>query len=607
MSLLCVSAAGKAADVEKILAGMTTRQKVAQLIVPTVGSRASEKQLANYQMWIKEGVGGMIVMDGRLIPCIERINELQKQSSIPMVISIDGEWGASMRFPEFPYFPKQMQLGSLRKPDLVYEMGRAVGREMRLINVLVNYAPDVDININPKNPVINTRSFGEDREKVAVYGSAYARGMQDEGIIACAKHFPGHGDTQVDSHRGLPVLDFSRERLDSLELYPFQRCINDGIGMIMMGHLQVPALDPTGTVTSVSYPVVTELLKEQMGFQGLVVTDALGMDGVNDAFGGDGPQACLAAYKAGVDILLMPLNIIGCIDLMEAEYNAGRLPDLDQRVLKVLRMKEKLGLFEEGYSPIVNTEGLVEAADSQSDKDLINEISRQSQILVKGPKGKFRLRGRKTAYVALGYGEEKRIIPMDEAAGFNPEADGTENNAKPVKPEDDPNVAKEGGKGGPQDYGARRGIGASGAEIMAATLAKDAHADCYFLPRDFTLEELQELKSQLGGYKKIVLGFHDTDSRPQNNYGIKDPAIYDFIGEWTGESRKQKFYGVYCGSPYALDVMPWYQNFKAFIISFADNKYNCQAAADILTGKLKAQGVLPVRAGGHPAGYSASR
>ena len=574
--------------VDSLLATMTLRQKVAQLFVPTVGSQENPEKVARYESWIKEGVGGMIIMDGRLVPCIDQINRLQAKAAIPMLISIDGEWGASMRFPEFPYFPRQMQLGALQDEELVYKMGIAVGKEMKLIHVGANYAPDVDINCNPANPVINTRSFGEDREKVARYGWAYARGMQEQGIAACLKHFPGHGDTSVDSHRGLPVLEFSRERLDSLELYPFRYCIDQGVQMVMLGHLSVPALDPTGIPTSISKQVVTGLLREQMGFKGLIVTDALGMDGVEAYFDGDGPQTALAAYKAGADMLVMPHDLTGCIDIICKGIESGELSEaeLDEHVRRILSLKEAQGLLSPDYVNFVPLEGLVEAADSEEDKALIAEISRKTSVLVhrKWPFRRLRKCSRKVAYLALGAGEEKRVITMDEAAGFyNPEV-------------------PKGGKGGPGEYSSRRGVGEPGASVFAQTLCETVKADTFFLHRNFTLDELKEMKEQMKGYKTVILGFHDTDTRPQNNYGIKDPSIYDYIGQWA---KEQKLIGVYCGSPYALDVMPWYKDFKAFVIAWADNKYNCRAAAEALTGRIKWSGVLPVRAGGKRAGYKA--
>ena len=207
----------------------------------------------------------------------------------------------------------------------------------------VNFAPVVDVNLHPDVNTIKDRSFGPDKKLVADYGSALMRGMQDGGVVACAKHFPGHGDTEVDSHKALPVLKFPKERLDSVELYPFRRLIKDGVDMVMVGHLLVPALDTLPA--SVSKVVVTDLLRKKMKFKGLIITDALGMEGVLEPFGGSSAKATLAAYKAGVDILLMPDNVSESIDLI-VDYigdDHKRLKDLDARVSRVLALKWKCG------------------------------------------------------------------------------------------------------------------------------------------------------------------------------------------------------------------------------------------------------------------------
>lgn len=562
-------------QVEKILSGMTVREKVAQLIVPAVDEHVRNTARRDLQRsYAKEGVGGMIVMDGDLAPFMETMNEVQAMSKIPMMIAIDGEWGVSMRFSEYPYFPKQMQLGALKNPDMIYEMGRAVGKEMKMAHIGVNYAPDVDINCNAQNPVINTRSFGEDREKVARYGMLYAKGMQDEGVSACAKHYPGHGDTSVDSHRALPVLNFSRSRLDSLELYPFRYLSENGVDMIMLAHLSVPALDPSGMPTSVSKPVI-DMLRNEIGFKGLIVTDALSMAGVKGYFENDGPRTCLAAYEAGVDVLLMPANVIGCIDLIQSKIESGELPleDLDNRVRKVLLQKAAQGMLDPDYNRILDVPALCAQVAQAPEKELIARLSEQTIVRVKNSCGKV-LRG-KVAYLALGAGQEKRIPTMDE----------------------DPNKPAEGQGDGPAAYGARRGVGASGAETLSETLGVDS----YFLPRGFKLEDLKEICGKLQGYRTVVIGFHDTDTRPQKNYGIEDPEIYDYIGQWA-ENGKQRLVGVYCGSPYALDVMPWYKDFKQFYIAWADNVYNCSAVGRIIRGESKAQGVMPVSAGGLKCG-----
>lgn len=577
MSLVCSSAlyGADAASprVEKLLAGLSTRQKVAQLFVMSVDSHEGNAALRAKQMeYVKEGVGGLIVMDGSLMPFARTLNELQEMAAIPLMVALDGEWGVSMRFPEFPYFPRQMQLGALSSPELVYEMGRVVAKEMKLVKLGVNYAPDVDINCNPKNPVINARSFGEDREKVARYGWAYAKGMQDEGVSACAKHFPGHGDTQVDSHRGMPVLDFTLARLDSLEMYPFRHLVSNGVDMVMLAHMSVPALDPTGTPTSVSKPVI-DILRKQMGFDGLVVTDALGMDGVSEFFNNDGPRVCLAAYEAGADLLLMAINYKECINLIVSKIESGELPveELDAKVRRVLSQKERQGLLDPLYNPMINIETLEDDMKRLGEKELIQKMS-DNTVLCAHRDGQTLLKG-KVAYLALGAGEEKRVPNMD----------------------DDIYKPREGEGGGPAAYGARRGVGESGAEKMARLLGYDS----FFLPRDFTLDDLKEMKARLARYKTVIVGFHDTDSRPQNNFGIKEPAIYDYIGRW---SRQQRLVGAYFGSPYALDVMPWFRNFGAFYIGWADNVYNCKSVSEVILGQREALGIFPVSAAGIKAG-----
>lgn len=255
-------------------------------------------------------------MNDPLDGAIKRLNEFHAMAKTPLLVTIDGEWGLSMRFDEIPVFPRQMQLGALSSDSLVYEVGKAFGEECNKLNIHVDFAPDIDINNNINNPVINTRSFGEDREKVAKYGIALSKGMASMNVAGSAKHFPGHGDTDVDSHKGLPVLNFTKSRLDSLELYPFRQLIANGVDMVMVGHLEVKALDETGTISSISRRIVTDLLRNEYGYDGIICTDALGMDGVAKASGLDQAHVALEAYKAGVDILLMPEDVENTLDLI---------------------------------------------------------------------------------------------------------------------------------------------------------------------------------------------------------------------------------------------------------------------------------------------------
>ena len=368
-------------QVERTLKKMTTREKIAQLIVSQTDSYifSDGHALMTDTLVEIEGIGGLLVLQDTLPRYLNRMNELQSKSKIPMLISIDGEWGPSMRFGEFPFFPQQMQLGALPSDSLIYEMGLAVAEQCKMVNIHINYAPVVDINVNPKNPVIHARSFGEDRDKVTQYARAYMKGMQDGGIIACSKHFPGHGDTEVDSHKALPVLPFSRERLDSLELYPFRDQIREGVEMVMMGHLHIPVLD--SAVSSISYPIVTELLREELGFDGLIVTDALTMKGVSENLSAE--EIALAAYKAGVDILLKPGDIIASINRLEEAMESGecKKEDLDERVRKVLRLKARFGMLERGYDATVEVDGITERVKKAEHIALIQEMADQSMTI----------------------------------------------------------------------------------------------------------------------------------------------------------------------------------------------------------------------------------
>lgn len=553
MAVLALESApgASAQDIDSLMATMSTRRKVAQLFMPDVYAFEDKGDDAKYLKWVDEGIGGVIIMDGSLLPGMERLNLLQSRAEIPLLVSIDGEWGMSMRFAEFPLWPRQMQLGALRDEDLVYRMGRAVGREMKLIHIGVNFAPVADINVEPANPVINTRSFGEDREKVARFAWAYASGMQDEGVSACVKHFPGHGDTRTDSHKGLPVLPYGRGRLDSLELYPFRYAIDRGVDFVMMGHLSVPALDADGTPTSISPKVIGGLLCDELGFKGMVITDALDMEGVRMRFGGDGPQAALAACKAGADILLMPKDLKGSIDLICGAIARGEISisSIDSRCRRILELKKRQNMFTDEFRSGVNLEGLADAADNAGSRELIAEISRRSLVLVHNrrhalplnPAGRAVKRG-KVAYLALG-------------------ASGT---------------------------------------TLADSLKALAGLDCYALHKDFSPEELEEMRMRLSRYSTVILGFHQTDKSPGKDFGIR-PEIYDSIGRWAG---RQKLVGVYFGNPYALDRMPWYKDFRAFVIAWDDNPSNCAAAARALCGLTPFEGVLPVSAGGHSAGFA---
>src|SRR5258705_8010619 len=284
----------------------------------------------------KYNVGALCFFQGGPVRQANLTNYYQSIAKTPLMVTIDAEYGLGMRLDSVTKFPYQLTLGALRDPSLIYEMGKAIGEQCKRIGVQVNYAPVVDINNNPNNPVIGYRSFGENKNKVARFGVAYMKGMQDAGIMACAKHFPGHGDVDVDSHLDLPVINKSMKELDSMELVPFRALFNAGVGSVMIAHLSVPAIDSTGHVaTSISKNNVTGLLRDSLHYNGLSFTDALEMKGVAKYF--PGGTISVQALIAGNDMLCLPESGAGAIDALKKAIDDKRLTwnDIDIRGKKI--------------------------------------------------------------------------------------------------------------------------------------------------------------------------------------------------------------------------------------------------------------------------------
>jgi beta-glucosidase-like glycosyl hydrolase len=558
-------------QVERTLRGMTTREKVAQLIVSQTDSYIFSEghALMTDTLVGIEGIGGLLIIQDSLPRFLTRMNQLQEMSKIPLLVSIDGEWGPSMRFSEYPFFPQQMQLGALPSDSLIYEMGLAVAEQCQMANIHINYAPVVDINVNPKNPVIHARSFGENRDKVTAYGRAYMKGMQDGGIIACSKHFPGHGDTEVDSHKGLPVLPFSRERLDSLELYPFRDQIKHGVGMVMMGHLHIPALD--SAVSSISYPIVTGLLREELGFDGIIVTDALTMKGVSENM--ESAEIALAAYKAGVDILLKPGDIIASIDRLEEAMNSGEydIEDLNERVRKTLRLKAQFGMLERNYDATVDTTGISERVKKPEHVALIQKMADQSMTLVDNKLGIIPIdMSKKVAYVAYN---AKRIPMLREygdiegLSGYNPETGMVDSTTLMYQ-----HLLKE---------AMRRG----------GDKAKRQEGDVHYfaLDKKSSKKDIAAIEKQLSDYNVVILACHDPRGRSR-----KDLIAEEHVQALENLVKKHHPVLVHYGSPYGLSNLPWKEHLGGLLVAYKDSESNQKAAAKVLTGEIEAVGVLPV-------------
>ena len=539
-------------QVDSVFRKLSTREKIAQIMIIEFSSNDGKKMSAMQNRLVKkEKIGGLIPMNDVLVPAMKRMNALNKQARIPLLITLDGEWGVNMRWKEVPPFPRQMQLGALSSDSLVYQMGYLMGKEHRALKIQVNFAPDIDINNNPSNPAINTRSFGEDKEKVSRYGMALMQGMKDAGVAGSAKHFPGHGDTDVDSHLALPMLPFSYERLDTLEMYPFKHLIAGGVDMVMVAHLNIPALDPSGTPSSISKKIVTELLREKLGFKGIICTDALNMHGVATESGLDKKDIPLAAYKAGADILLMPEDVENSITVIENAIKQGEITmaSLNEKVRKMLALKARLGLFEKGYSPYVEIEGLEERMINPQNLSLMQKLSKNSMTVMFNDNSEgygipVRFEGKKVAYV--GY--------------------------------KNPQLGRE----------------------FAAVANKYGQVDTVILQSDAGLAALRDARNKLRGHDLIIFGFNETDQRPHKGYGINRENI-SFITEWA---KEQPMIAVYQGSPYALAKMPGYKNFTAFVLAYSPNQANNFAAAQVVFGGVPAIGVLPVSAADYPVGHS---
>ncbi|MDE6348210.1 MAG: serine hydrolase [Bacteroides sp.] len=363
--------------VDSVMRRMTLKERIGQLFIYTIAPQQDKANKELLRKVVEEyKVGGLLFSGGLMQNQVMLTNEAQRMAKVPLMITFDGEWGLAMRLRGTPSFPKNRVLGCIQNDTLIYEYGREVARQCRELGVQVNFAPVADVNINPKNPVINTRSFGESPFQVANKVVAYAKGLEDGGVLSVCKHFPGHGDTDVDSHKALPFLPFTRARLDSVELYPFRRAIRAGLGGMMVGHLEVPAIEPKkGVPSSLSRKVVSDLLVDELGFQGLVFTDALAMKGVSAH-----ESLCLQALKAGNDLLLVPRRLKEEVEAVLAAVKSGELTEkeIEAKCRKVLKYKYALGLEKK---PHIQLSGLDARICTSKTRDLMRRLN-QAAITV---------------------------------------------------------------------------------------------------------------------------------------------------------------------------------------------------------------------------------
>src|SRR5881409_3700858 len=395
-------------SVDAALATLTPRQKVAQLVVPWLGGNYMALDDSAYQIatrWVDSlEVGGIIVSVGSPYDIAAKLNALQRRSKLPLLISADLEWGAGMWVVGGTAFPQIMAVGATGNPRDAYTIGEAAATEGRAVGIHVNFAPDADVNNNPLNPIINVRSFGEDPQAVSRLVQEYVRGLHEHGMLATLKHFPGHGDTQSDSHIGLPVITAGYPRLDSLELVPFRGGIAAGADVVMSAHIAFPSFTGSNDPATLSAAVLTGLLRDSLHFRGLVVTDALVMGAIVGKYGAG--EATVRAFLAGSDLLLMPADPDSALNAMTAAVSSGRISRerLDESVRRMLEIKQRLGLLTHR---VVALDSIMSIVGSKRFQDAANDLAVRALTLVRDVGGEVHaLRGKPSRFALIAYADE---------------------------------------------------------------------------------------------------------------------------------------------------------------------------------------------------------
>ena len=405
--------------VDSVFKTLTTEEQLAQLIMPIVyPSQDTQAIKREEQRFSKFKWGGILYQKGLMAHQLIMNKRLQQTNSIPLLIALDGEWGLYMRLKDAPRFPRNLGLGLAGDAQMLYEYGREIARECRLMGIHVNFAPTVDVNINPLNPVIGSRSFGSTPSVVSQLSEAYALGLEDGGVLSVAKHFPGHGDTSEDSHKTLPIVQATRKRLELVELAPFKHYINSGLGGIMTAHLRVPALENRSIPSSLSPNVCTDLLKKDLGFQGLIFTDGLEMEGVQTQSLGD---IGVAALLAGNDILLGPSSPEAQLNNLVLAYWDGRLPAklIEEKVRKILAYKYRLIISERPSTATAET--INKLIWTSSAKNLQQKLWMHSLYTIhKAPEAQALLNSNKIQRIAvLDYGKSGFAVTQTPITGNN--------------------------------------------------------------------------------------------------------------------------------------------------------------------------------------------
>lgn len=519
--------------VDSVFKRLSKRQKIAQMFfvrAHTNFGKAFEDSIG--KVIKKERVGGLVFFQGGPGRQAILTNTYQSLARVPLLITSDGEWGLGMRLDSTISYPYQMALGAVQNKDLIYKMGLEVAKDYKRIGMHMNLAPDVDVNNNPKNPVINFRSFGENKYNVATKAAAYMKGMQDGGLLVSIKHFPGHGDTDVDSHYDLPQLKFTKERLDSLELYPFKALIKDGAAGVMIAHMNIPALDSTPNMPStLSRPIVTTLLKEELGFKGIVISDAMGMNGVVKNF--KNGEADVMGIIAGNDILELSENSARAIKLVRKAVKEKRISmeQIDESVRKILTAKYWAGLNVKKSIDEQNVLAEVNRPESQA---LLQQLSEASMTLLRGKENIQQLdAAKRTVVISIGTSEITLF---------------------------------------------QRELGAHYKNAVFYTLDKNATANTI-------AKVLRDIKA----FDQVIIGIHDTRTRPGNGM-VLSPDLKMFIKDM---SLSNAVFALFA-NPYNLAALPGLENSKGLLVAYQKENFMQKAAAEVIKKQVVPTGKLPV-------------
>ncbi len=527
---------------DSVYNSLTPDQRIAQLMVLRLSSYDFKTKTPIYfdkeisEAIKKYNIGGICPFQGNPVQLATIINNLQSIAQTPLMNCIDAEWGLGMRlFDSVKPLPHQMMLGAMQDANIIYQYGKIVAEQCRRMGINVNYAPVVDINNNPDNPVINDRSFGEDKYKVALYGIQYMKGMQDAGIMACAKHFPGHGDVAVDSHFDLPVINKSIQQLDSLELYPFKEIFKSGISSVMMAHLYIPAIDNTpNRATSISPSNVKTLMRTSIGYDGLTFTDALEMQGVKKFF--PNGAASVQSLIAGNDMLCLPGDVAVSLKKIKKAIKKKQLSwqDIELHCKRVLMAKYQYGMNR--FEPI-NTTNLT--------ADLNKDIPAMKKLVAAN------------AVTLLNKSSDSFFPLVTDTSKENNDI-------------------------------AYVGIGINTDNAFAKRMRNDYKAAVfYFDYKQDAARILSTVELIKTRYKKVVIGVHAYSRTPARNFGIS-PSAVNLV---TLLQSQANCVTLMFGNPYAIKN---FCNAKNLFACYEDDEYTQNTAADILAGRLAPKGKLPV-------------